>query len=116
MADKAVELHVAGQSCRVVTTADEHELRELVLMVEDKLKGLTGPGRPVTTQTVLLAAVALANDVREQQARADAIADRAKKALRSLLSRVDCALEEGGPPNGPGKKKKSGRSRPNKRS
>jgi hypothetical protein len=49
-------------------------------------------GRPVTTQAMLLAAVALANDVREQRARADAIADKAKGALRGLLDRVDEAL------------------------
>lgn len=121
MADKAVELNVAGQSCRVVTTANENELRELASMVEAKLDDLLVPGRPVTTQAMLLAAVALANDVREQQARADAIAERAKKALRSLLDRVDGALadEERGERSGPKKKKKkkkSGRSRPNKRS
>ncbi len=92
MSNKAVELNVAGQSCRVVTTADEKELRELARMVEDKLEAVLGPGRPVTTQAMLLAAVALANDVREQQARADAIAERAKKTLRTLLHRVDHAL------------------------
>lgn len=94
MADKAVELNVAGQSCRVVTTANEQELQELASMVEDKLKDVLGPGRPLTTQAMLLAAVALANDVREQQARADAIAERAKRALRSLLHRVDGALQK----------------------
>jgi cell division protein ZapA len=117
MADEAVELNVAGQSCRVVTSANPQELQELAGMVEDKLKGMTGPGRPLTTQTMLLAAVALANDVREQQARADAIAERAKVALRSLLKRVDGALEEDqrsqrGTANK--KKKKSSRSRPHK--
>ncbi len=118
MADEAVELNVAGQSCRVVTSANRQELKELALMVEDKLKDVTGPGRPVTTQAMLLAAVALANDVREQQARADAIADRAKTALRSLLSRVDGALEKDEREERTASKKtkkKSGRSRPRKR-
>lgn len=117
MADEAVELNVAGQSCRVVTSANAQELQELALMVENKLKDVTGPGRPVTTQAMLLAAVALANDVREQQARADAIAARAKKALHSLLSRVEGALakddskraKKAAPKSS---KKKSERSRP----
>lgn len=124
MADEAVELNVAGQSCRVVTTANERELQELATMVEAKLGDVLAPGRPVTTQAMLLAAVALANDVREQRQRADDIAERAKKALRSLLDRVEGALADEGKERSPGtkkskkkkKKKKSGRSQPNKRS
>ena len=117
MADNAVELNVAGQSCRVVTTADESELKQLASMVEDKLKDVLGPGRPVTTQAMLLAAVALANDVREEQARSKAIAKRAKTALSSLLERVDGALaaEDRKESTSKKKKSKSGRSRPTKR-
>jgi cell division protein ZapA len=112
MADNAVELNVAGQSCRVVTTANEQELEVLAAMVEEKLKDVLGPGRPLTTQAMLLAAVALANDVREEQARADAIADRAKEALRSLLSRVDGALaKENRSARGAKKKAKKKKSR-----
>jgi cell division protein ZapA len=94
MANKAVELHVAGQSCRVVSSADEKELKILAAMVEEKLKSVLTPGRPLTTQAVLLAAVALANDVREQRARAETISARAQTALRTLLTRVDGALEQ----------------------
>ena len=94
MSENAVELNVAGQSCRVVTTADPKELQELSAMVEEKLAGVLQPGRPVDARTMLLAAVALANDVREQRARADAIAAKAKAALSGLMTRVDRALEE----------------------
>ncbi len=94
MADKAVELNVAGQRCRVVTTANEQELKELVALVEDKLASLLGPGRPMSVQTLLLAAVALAHDVKEQRDRADAMAAKAKKSLEGLLVRVDSALEQ----------------------
>jgi len=93
MADQAVELDVAGQTCRVVTTADPKELQALAKMVEDKLADVVQPGRPVDTRTMLLAAVALANDVREQRARAEAIASKAKTTLQGLLNRVDKALE-----------------------
>ena len=47
MAGRTVELTVAGESCRVVTTADESELRRLAAMVEDRLAGVWQPGRPV---------------------------------------------------------------------
>jgi cell division protein ZapA len=93
MTNKAVELNVAGQSCRVVTTADQSELQALAAMVEEKLAAVLQPGRPVDTRSMLLAAVALANDAREQKRRADAIAARAKTALQGLMTRVDDALE-----------------------
>jgi cell division protein ZapA len=93
MSGKAVELNVAGQSCRVVTTAGEQELQALASMVEEKLAGVLQSGRPVTTQAMLLAAVALAAEVQQHRARADAIADKAKTALTAMLERVDAALE-----------------------
>jgi len=94
MADEAVELCVAGQRCRVVTTADPEELKELAAMVEEKLEAILSPGRPVTTQAMLLAAVALANDVREERDRTTAVADKAKGHLQTMLARVDETLAE----------------------
>ena len=94
MAKKAVELNVAGQRCRVVTTASERELHDLVALVEDKIAAVLGKGRPVNTQALLLAAIALANDVKEQRERADAIAGKAKQSLTHLLTRVDTALQQ----------------------
>ena len=76
-----------------MTTANEQELKVLAAMVEEKLRGVLTPGRPVTTQAMLLVAVALAHEAREQRARADAVAERAKGALRALLHRVDAALD-----------------------
>jgi len=94
MSDDAVELTVAGQTCKVVTTASPEELQALAAMVEEKLDMVLTPGRPVTTQAMLLAAVALANDVREQRKRADAIATQAKQTLNHLIGRVDEALAD----------------------
>lgn len=96
MASKAVELSVAGHSCRVVTTADEQELEALVAMVENKLLNILAPGRPLTTQAMLLVAVALANDVREERARRDAAITSAKRSLTSIVARVDDALGSAG--------------------
>ena len=92
MANRSVELTVAGTSCRVVSTASEDELRELAAMVEEKLGALVKPGRPLTAQSALLAAVALAHEVQEQKSRADRIAAHATQALGDLLERVDTAL------------------------
>lgn len=92
MAGRTVELQVGGESCRVVTTADEEELQRFAAMVEDKLADVLQPGRPVTTKAMILAAVALAHDVEEQRARAEAIAERAQDGLSTLLGRVDEAL------------------------
>ncbi len=85
---------VAGKSCRVVTSATDEELQRFALLVEEKLADVLQPGRPLTTKAMLLAAVALAHDVDEQRARADAIAKRAQGALGELLEQVDCALEK----------------------
>lgn len=91
---KAVELSIRGQRCRVVTSATEEELKALTDMVESKLAGVLRPGTPLTTQAMILAAVALANDVVEQKQRADAVAEAAVGSLRGLLARVDDALTE----------------------
>jgi cell division protein ZapA len=93
MANKAVELCVAGQTCRVVTTADASELELLAAMVEKKLETILAPGRPVTTQAMLLAAVALAHDVQEERNKRTAVTRKAKQSLNQILERVDSVLE-----------------------
>lgn len=92
MSGRAVEIHVAGTSCRVVTTADEAELSRLTQMVEEKLGAVLPPGRPVTKQALVLAAIALAHDVAEARARAESVATEWHAQLGRLLHRVDEAL------------------------
>jgi cell division protein ZapA len=92
MGSRAVDLTVAGTSCRVVTTADDAELAQLTAMVEARLASVLKAGRPVTKQAMLLAAIALAHEVREERARADALAARARDAFGALLRRVDEVL------------------------
>jgi cell division protein ZapA (FtsZ GTPase activity inhibitor) len=94
MAGRTVELTVAGDTYRVISTADEPELRRLAAMVEEKLAGHWQPGRPVTTRAMVLAALSLAHDVHEQRERANRIAERAREGVRSVLGRVDEALKE----------------------
>ena len=94
MSDKAVELNVAGQTCRVVTTADKTELEMLAAMVEDKLRTILAPGRPLTTQAMLLVAVALAHDVHEERNRREAVTVKAKQSLAQILERVNDVLDQ----------------------
>lgn len=96
MAGQAVQLKVGGQMYRVVSSASEDELRRLAALVDEKIASVVPPGRAVTSQALLLAAMALAHDLEEERARAEAIADRARGAFGRLLERVDAALDAAG--------------------
>ncbi|MBI4954715.1 MAG: cell division protein ZapA, partial [Myxococcales bacterium] len=89
---RTVELRVAGQSCRVVTTADDAELGRLTAMVEQKLGAVVAPGRPLTTQAMLLVAIALAHDAEAERTRAETIRARARECIDGLLGRIDAVL------------------------
>lgn len=92
MAGRTVQLRVGGQTYRVVTTADEEELLFLAAMVEAKLSVVVPPGRSVTPQAMLLAAMALAHELVEERARSAKVSTRAKGSFVRLLERVDAAL------------------------
>ncbi len=92
MASRAVDLNVAGMTCRVVTSAADEELAVLSAMVEERLATILKPGRQVTKQAILLVAIALAHEVSEERARARTIAARARTTLAKLLERVDGVL------------------------
>jgi cell division protein ZapA len=77
MAARPVELRVGGQSYRVVSSASAEDLERLAAMVDEKLTSLVPPGKPLTPQSLLLVAMALANDLETERARADAASQRA---------------------------------------
>lgn len=89
---KSVQLRVGGQSYRVVTSASEDELRRLAAVVDERLSRVVPPGRVVTPQALLLAAISLAHELEAERARANEVASRAREAVGRLLSRVDAAL------------------------
>jgi cell division protein ZapA len=93
MAGRTVELNIAGETVRVVTTADDGELERLAGIVEEKIAALSPPGRPPSAKILVLVAMALAHDLEQQRARADEIARKARDSLRTMLTRVDGALE-----------------------
>src|SRR5688572_11332684 len=63
MAGRTVQLRVGGQTYRVLSSAGEEELQRLAAVVDQKLASVVPPGRPVTPQAMLLAALALAHDL-----------------------------------------------------
>jgi cell division protein ZapA len=88
-----VELRVGGQTYRVVATAEEADLHRLADVVDDRLRQVTAPGRAVTPQSLLLAAISLAHDLEDERNRRIRSEQRAREMLSGLLSRIDAAME-----------------------
>ena len=93
MDGRAVSLRIAGQSYKVVSSADEHELHRLAEAVSAKVEELTPDGKAATPQAVLLAAMALAHELEQERARRMSLERRAKDMLRRVLGRIDDALD-----------------------
>ncbi|MFO0668447.1 MAG: cell division protein ZapA [Polyangiaceae bacterium] len=94
MERRTVQLHVAGQSYKVVTSAADDELGRLAAVVEAKVSEITPKGRPVQPQAVLLAALALAHELEEERARRESLERRTRDLLRRVLVRIDRALDD----------------------
>ena len=93
MAKTPVALNVGGQSYRIVASVPEASLRRLAAQVDDRIRELVPPGRPVPPSAILLAAIALANDLEEEREKRQAVEVRSRDVLRRLLARIDDALE-----------------------
>jgi cell division protein ZapA len=90
---RTVELRIAGQSYRVVSSAPEEELKRLALIVGAKLAELVPKGRPLPPQAMLLAAIALAHEVEEARTERQSLERRTRDLLGRTLVRIDDALE-----------------------
>ena len=93
MERRTVDLRIGGQSYRVVTTAEEAELRRLAEVVTSKLQEVTPKGRPQTPQTLLLAALALAHEAQSEREQRAEVERKTRDLLRRVLVRVEGALE-----------------------
>ncbi len=93
-----VELRVGGQTYRVVASATEDELRRLAAIVDERLRAITPPGRQVSSQTLLLAALALAHELEEEKSKNSKLATRSREMLGSILTRIDAAMGSSGAP------------------
>ena len=93
MAGSPVELKVGGQTYRVVASAEETELRRLADLVDARLRSMSAPGRPISPQALLLAAISLAHDLEEEKRKRAQLETRSKEMLKSVLARIDAAIE-----------------------
>jgi cell division protein ZapA len=93
MAGSPVELKVGGQTYRVVASAEETELRRLADLVDTRLRSMSAPGRPISPQALLLAAISLAHDLEEEKHKRSLLEARSKEMLKSVLARIDAAIE-----------------------
>jgi cell division protein ZapA len=89
---RTIELRIAGQSYRVVSSAAAEELRRLAEIIEKKL-GELGPRAKAQPQAMLLAALALAHDAQTERDRRESLERRTRDLLRRVLVRIDDALE-----------------------
>ena len=86
MAGSPVELKVGGQTYRVVASAEETELRRLADLVDARLRSMSAPGRPISPQALLLAAISLAHDLEEEKRKRAQLEARSKEMLKSELA------------------------------
>jgi cell division protein ZapA len=93
MAGSPVELKVGGQTYRVVASAEETELKRLADLVDARLRSMSTPGRPISPQALLLAAISLAHDLEEEKLKRVQLEARSKEMLKSVLARIDAAIE-----------------------
>ena len=93
MAGSPVELKVGGQTYRVVASAEETELKRLADLVDARLRSMSAPGRPISPQALLLAAISLAHDLEEEKRKRLQLEARSKDMLKSVLARIDAAIE-----------------------
>jgi cell division protein ZapA len=92
MSETVVQLKIAGQSYRVVTSATTDELARLTRRVEEALSSVTVRGRLPSEQDMVLASITLAHQVEQEREARRALERRYEAKLRQLLSQVDAAL------------------------
>jgi cell division protein ZapA len=99
MARRTVALTIGSREYKVVSSATEEDLARLGATVSAKLAELVPAGRPEPPQALVLAALALANDLEEERARSRALERKSRDMLRRVLVRLDNVLEldEGAP-------------------
>ncbi len=94
MSQAAVQLKVAGQVYRVVTSAPEAELDRLVARVEDALAQVTAPGRQPSPQALVLAALTLAHELEEEREKSRRLEERHRNLIQNVIGRIDQVLDE----------------------
>lgn len=89
----AVEVQVAGQKVRLTSSASAEALHVLAQDVDDVLRTLIPKGKAMPPNALVLVALTLANQVREERAKRVAVEAQTRTLLRTALRQVDRALE-----------------------
>lgn len=93
---RTVLLSIAGKTYRVSTSASEQHIRQLAIIVENHVRSASRGVSP-GTDTMVLAAIALAHEASTQRTRAEQLVARTREFLQRLLGCIDQAVE--GPPD-----------------
>ena len=88
----SVELRVGGQTFRVVASASPAELERLARIVDGKLHELA-MSSAFHPQSMLLVAMTLAHELEVERALRRESEQRSREMLRSILDRVDAAID-----------------------
>ena len=90
---RTVQLQIAGQSYKVVSSANEGDLLRLAATVSAKMSEVAPRGKVVPPQAMLLAAISLAHELEAERAKREAVERNARDLLRRALVRIDDALD-----------------------
>jgi cell division protein ZapA len=94
MSETVVQLKIAGQSYRVVSSATTDDLARLAHRVEEAVRSVTVRGRQPSEQDMVLASITLAHEVEQEREARQALERRYEAKLRQLLAQVDAALAQ----------------------
>ncbi|MCH2107698.1 MAG: cell division protein ZapA [Polyangiaceae bacterium] len=96
VAETPIEIRIDGKTYRVRSSATEAEVHQLAEEVNRAIDSIKQEGRalaqPSAQKTLLLAALRLAHELREERSRKEEIADKFRSVLTGLLAKVDVAL------------------------
>jgi cell division protein ZapA len=97
---RTVQLNIAGQSYKVVSSSSEADLQRLASKVDAKVSEVVPRGRPASGNAVLLAAMSLAHELEEEKGRRESLERRTRDVLRRALVRIDDVIEKSDPGTG----------------
>ena len=92
MERRTVQLSIAGQSYRVISSASEADLQRLAQTITDRVSQVGAP-RGASAQGMVLAAMSLAHDLEVERSRREALERKTRDLLRRVLLRIDDALD-----------------------
>jgi cell division protein ZapA len=94
MTRRTVPLTIGAREYKVVSSAEPEELQRLAAVVNAKLAAVAQGSRLDPAHVLVLAALALAHDLDEEQGRARHIERKSRDMLRRVLVRLDSVLDD----------------------